>query len=193
MPDRTTSSSGNNCASCLEYYSRENLQHLYFEEGITHIGNYAYNGNEYVFNEIHLPSTLESIGDAAFYENGSLTSIEIPDGVLSSIGSFAFSKSGLTENAIPASLQSISFRCFMDCTSLKMVHTKRDGILSSVSEDAFSGCANNLTFFGYSGSWVESFAHNSGYHFVALDEEWTAEIILPARLKIIEEGDLKWL
>ena len=170
----------------LEYYSRENLQHLYFEEGITHIGSYAYYGSEHVLSDIHLPSTLESIGSAAFYENATLTSIEIPEGV-SSIGNFAFSKSGLTEVTIPKAITTLSDSCFKDCASLKEVHTTQDCNLSFVYTTTFSGCPDDLTFFGYTGSYVESYANDSGYHFVAMDEEWTAEMILPTGIKVIEE------
>ena len=56
MPDWDTRST----YSRLECYSRENLKHLYFEEGIEHIGTNAYRGNVYIFNDIRLPSTLKS-------------------------------------------------------------------------------------------------------------------------------------
>lgn len=56
------------------------------EEGVTHIGNYAF--FSLPFKEVSLPSTLTSIGDNAFEETD-LTSISIPDSV-THIGERAF-------------------------------------------------------------------------------------------------------
>ena len=175
-----------NSTSRLEYWSRENLKHLYFEEGIEHIGDYAYSGSGYTFNDIHLPSTLKSIGNCAFRDNVSLTKIEIPDGV-TSIGVEAFKGSGLTEVTIPENLEEISSGCFKYCAALRKVFTTQGSSLSYINSDAFNSCPEDLTFFGYSGSTAESFAIDSGYHFVALDVEWEAEMKLPAGLKTIEE------
>ena len=78
-------------------------------------------------------------------------------------------------------------RCFEECTGLRKVYTTQGSRLSTIGSSAFYGCAEDLTFFGYTGSRVESYANDSGYRFVALDADWDAEMILPAGLKTIEE------
>lgn len=60
------------------YAIRSEVEHLVIGEGITRIGNYAfYQGSN--LQSISLPSTLESIGQAAFRESSGLTSISSED------------------------------------------------------------------------------------------------------------------
>ena len=73
-----------------------------------------------------IPDTIEgkpvtSIGDGAFYDGSSLTSITIPDGV-TSIGYQAFRNcKSLTSITIPDSVNSIGDYTFSGCTSLTTV------------------------------------------------------------------------
>ena len=72
-------------------------------DGITSIGNYAFDGRKGLRN-IEIPSSVTGIGAQAFYDCDGLTSIEIPAGV-TSIGAQAFEDcSGLTsvKSLIPA-------------------------------------------------------------------------------------------
>ena len=193
----------------IEYYSRESLKHLYFEEGIVSIGDYAYYRDSFWSSDIQLPSTLERIGDYAFYNNDSLTTLQIPDNVFD-IGVHAFAGSSLesvtlpagltyipdscfsgctelTEVILPASLEFIDSYAFYNCTALMEVYDKPSSHLRNIYDDVFSGCPEALTFFGYSDSWLEEYTRGAGLHFVTLDEEWTADMILPADLITIEE------
>ena len=62
-----------------------------------------------------IPSSVTSIGDWAFYDCSSLTSINIPNSV-TSIGTFAFyGCSALTSITIPNSVTSIGSYAFSDC------------------------------------------------------------------------------
>ena len=49
----------------LEYNARDSIQSIDFEEGIVHIGAYAFADGSGL-TEITIPSTLESIGEHAF-------------------------------------------------------------------------------------------------------------------------------
>ncbi len=102
---------------------------------------------------LKIPATIEgktvtSIGDKAFAECTSLTSITIPDGV-ASIGEAAFyGCANLTSITIPDSVTSIGRYAFFDCTSLTSI-TIPAGV-TSIGEEAFSWCSilTAVTFLG---------------------------------------------
>ena len=82
--------------------------------------------------------TVTSIGEEAFYNCRSLTSVTIPDGV-TSIGEDAFwNCTSLTSVTIPDSVTSIGGYAFHNCTSLTSV-TIPDSV-TSIGDWAFSGC-----------------------------------------------------
>jgi hypothetical protein len=117
--------------------------------------------NTYIKGVI-LPATLISIGDSAFSECTSLTSVNIGDSVTSigdyafrycsslacvtipssvtSIGNYAFRYSGFTSVTIPSSVTTIGSQAFSDCTSLTSV-TIEDGV-TSIGDYAFSDCTS---------------------------------------------------
>ena len=88
---------------------------------------------------VTIPDSVLSIGDSAFGGCSGLTRITIPDSV-TSIGSSAFSGcSGLTSITIPNSVTSIGDWAFSDCSKLTSV-TIPDSV-TSIGEYAFSGCS----------------------------------------------------
>lgn len=90
---------------------------IIIEEGITHIGDYAFEDAVDV-TSVTLPSSLESIGEHAFAYMNSLSEITIPENV-SSIGDGAFKYcSSLTEIVIPENVTSIGDDAFNGCENL---------------------------------------------------------------------------
>ena len=88
---------------------------IIIEEGITHIGDYAFEDAVDV-TSVTLPSSLESIGKHAFAYMNSLSEITIPENV-SSIGDGAFQYcSSLTEIVIPENVTSIGNGVFNGCS-----------------------------------------------------------------------------
>lgn len=75
-----------------------------------------------------IPNTVTCIGNGAFSDCTSLTSIDIPNSV-TSIGSYAFSMSGLTSIVIPNSVEYIGEDAFM-CGNLKTVTINSESIMS---------------------------------------------------------------
>ena len=102
-------------------------------------------GNQ--IQSVFMANGVTSIGNFAFSECTSLTSMTIPDSV-TCIGNCAFdSCTSLTSVTIPDSVTSIGVYAFCACTSLKSV-TIPDGV-TSIGDYAFSYCTS-LT-----GIWVD--------------------------------------
>lgn len=85
-----------------------------------------------------IPDSVISIGNYAFAGSANLTSIVIPDSV-TSIGAFAFENcSGLTSIAIPNGLTRINDRTFFRCISLTSVTIPNS--VTSIGAYAFEDC-----------------------------------------------------
>ena len=90
--------------------------------------------------EYIIPNSVTTIGEFAFDECSSLTSVTIPNSV-TSIGGWAFSNcDSLTSATIPNSVTSIGERAFSFCSSLTSV-TIPDSV-TIIGESAFSGCSS---------------------------------------------------
>ena len=91
---------------------------------------------------IKFDGDVTTIGDNAFYNCSSLTTITIPDSV-TSIGSYALSKcSGLTSITIPNSVTSIGSDAFSKCSGLTSI-TIPDSV-TSIGSYAFNYCTGEL-------------------------------------------------
>ena len=89
-------------------------------------------------NNTIIPSSVTSIGDYAFYECSSLTSVEIPNS-MTSIGEYAFYKcSGLTRIIIPNSVTTIGTAAFSGCSGLTEVTLSNN--LKSIEGYVFTLC-----------------------------------------------------
>ncbi len=88
----------------------------------------------------YIPSSVTSIGELAFCECTSLTSITIPSSV-TSIGDYAFRGcTSLTSITIPNSVTSIGDYAFRGCTSLKSITIPSS--VTSIGDYAFDGCTS---------------------------------------------------
>ena len=105
---------------------------------VTSIGEWAFSDCSSL-TSVNIPNSVTSIGSLAFYDCSSLTSITIPNSV-TSIGDGAFSDcSSLTSVNIPNSVTSIGEAAFSDCslTSITIPNS-----VTSIGWYAFSGCSS---------------------------------------------------
>ena len=105
---------------------------------VTSIGNDAFR-DCISLSSINIPSSVTSIGDWAFLGCSSLTSISIPSSV-TSIGWSAFTGcSSLTSISIPSSVTSIGQSAFSGCGSLSSINIPSS--VTSISGWAFENCS----------------------------------------------------
>ena len=112
------------------------IQAVVVQEGITHIGAYAF---FYYTNcrSVSLPSSLVSIGESAFAMNYGLTQLDLPEG-LRKLGDMAFmSCRALERLTVPSTLEKIGKNTFSSCGSLSDV-TLSEG-LTALGRLMFSG------------------------------------------------------
>lgn len=86
-----------------------------------------------------LPETVTTIPDGAFSGCEKLTGIILPDG-LSSIGSNAFSRSGLRSIVIPDGVTTLEEYAFMDCAELRTVALSNH--MRSIGRYTFANCVS---------------------------------------------------
>ena len=96
-------------------------------------------------SEVTIPEGVQSIGNSAFYDCNSLTSLTLPSS-LQSIGDWAFGWcSSLTSLTLPSSLQSIGDWAFYDCSSLTSLTLPSS--LQSIGQEAFDYCNSLSTLY----------------------------------------------
>ena len=140
------------------------IKSVEFGPDVTSIGNYAFRDCSSL-TTITIPenSQLTSIEDYAFRDCSSLTSITLPESV-TSIGEHAFSDCrSLTSITIPenSQLTSIGNNAFMYCDNLTSITIPSS--VTSIGEDAFFGCDNLKTVINYSDLNIEKNSSDYGY------------------------------
>ena len=105
---------------------------------VTTIGDRAFNDCTSL-TSVTIPEGVTSIGDDAFELCVNLTSISLPKS-LTSIGSWGFSATGLTSITIPENVRSIGCYAFFSCSKLKKV-VLPEGI-TRISSRTFAMCSN---------------------------------------------------
>jgi len=136
---------GSTLPTWLKY--RYSIKCVLLENGVTSIGEEAFDDCSSL-TSVTIPNSVTSIGKYAFRGCSSLTSVTIPNSV-TSIGGYAFGEcSSLTSVTIPNSVTSIGDCAFRGCSSLTSV-----AIPNSVTEIgvfAFYTCVNLETVISYS-------------------------------------------
>ena len=126
-------------SSSAPWYSRRtDVKSIVIGQGVTSIGNWAFDGAR--LTSVTIPDSVTNIGDHAFFDCGSLTSVIIPDGV-TNIGDGTFCWcDNLTSVTIPDGVTTIGDSAFYFCVSLTGI-TIPDGV-TTIGDEAFAFCKN---------------------------------------------------
>ena len=130
-----------NCNAIIETNSNTlvaGCKNTTIPNSVTSIGDYAFS-NCSSLTSITIPNSVTSIGDGAFRYCSGLTSITIPNSV-TSIGDYALEGcSGLTSITIPNSVTSIGGYAFAWCESLTSITIPNS--VTSIGDGAFGYCS----------------------------------------------------
>jgi len=155
---------------------------------VTSIGNHAFY-NCTSLTSITIPASVTSIGSDAFSYCSSLTAITIPASV-KSIGEGAFSHcSSLTAITIPASVASIGERAFFDCSSLASIMVEKGNTVYHSAGNCLIETASKTLLVGCKNSVipadgsVTSIGNYAFYNCTSL-----TSITIPASVKSIGGG-----
>ena len=118
-----------------EYDKEKGMYCITFDRDVTIIGQGAFR-NCSSLTSITLPSGVTSIGKYAFYECGSLTSINMPDGVTSIGTSAFFACTNLTSITLPDELETIELLAFAN-SGLRLIELPS---IMTLGYRAFFGC-----------------------------------------------------
>ena len=159
MPDRSGSLHSNRA---LEQSIHSSLKEVDFEEGVSHIGDYALTAwgpygvgsDTGALEKVTLPSTLKSIGISVFHGQEHLTEIVLPEG-LETIGKSCFYGTGLREIDLPFTLAALGNQCFQYCDSLGYIRFHGNAPVFE-SDDVFYEVVAELTWPAGKTGWNDS-------------------------------------
>lgn len=152
---------------------KDRIKSILIEEGVTRIGDKAFNNAEKL-EKVTLPETLSEIGGYAFFRCTSLSEIDIPS-KLTSIEYAAFEGCrALEQILLPDTLTTLQPYAFSDCLSLKSINIPN--CITNISMEAFSGCPLETLYLPESVTRIDNSAF-SGCKLQTVD--------LPARIEYI--------
>lgn len=183
-----------------ENWSDEKITKVIIEEGITHIGNYAFAFCYGLFS-VHIPDSIVSIGEGAFYNCSGLVSVIIPNSV-EKIDNYAFEGClGLEQIEIGENVKELGreFLCYGDKKPRHRDMTKniiiinRSLIPQHIIDDTFLKWRNNNTeesSLNEDNNYYSSarlYVHESALNAYKNHREWgNFSIILPIPAETVE-------
>lgn len=133
------------------YSVRAQIKSVVVNDGVTHIGNYAFLRCTSL-TSVTIGNSVTTLGDSAFRLCTSLASVIIPDSV-TAIGDSAFAScTSLTSVTIPDSVTTIGDDAFLQCTSLASVTIPAS--VTSIGVTAFTHCTSLVNIFFLGTSWT---------------------------------------
>jgi len=158
--------SRNNCDAIIETASNTLIagcKNTTIPNSVTSIGEGAFNDCRSL-TSVTIGNSVTSIGSSAFYNCKSLTSVTIPNSV-TSIGNHAFyGCKGLTSVTIPNSVKSIGNYAFYYCSGLTSVTIGNS--VTSIGNYAFDGCSELADVYCYAKNVLSTGSNAFKYSYV---------------------------
>ena len=151
-------------ASWYDY--REYITVVIVEDGVTSIGDYAFNYYYSNISNVTLSNTVTNIGDQAFCYCRGLMSINIPDSVTEIEWYALYGCSSLETIVLSSGMSKIAAHVFDNCNSLESVQIPDS--ITTIDGTAFDNCSSMTTICGLTGSYAETWAVKNGYEFIAI-------------------------
>lgn len=120
------------------------MEIINIEDGVTTIGNYAFNACN--ATEISMPASVTTIGRGAF-RFAHIKRFEMP-ATMTEVPADLFYGSSIEEVVLPEGLTTISPQAFLQCTSLKQIYLPKT--LNSIGSDAFKDVTSAVDVYAYS-------------------------------------------
>jgi hypothetical protein len=188
------------------FYANENLTAVTIGKNVKSIETDAFRDCKSL-KEVNLPDGLTKLGSSSFRNCDSLTSVTIPDSV-SELGSNAFENCEVLKDVtLGTGIKSIPECIFSDCHSIekivipyqvtkigdnafrnttKLAEISIPKTTTSISDNAFS-YLSQLTIYGISGSYAQTYADEEGIKFVAREVKATEVTLSSDSLKMLRD------
>ena len=174
-----------NKLNALLFHDNNTIKSVKVSEGVTDIGQFAFDGCENL-EEIILPSTLLTINKYTFEKCSSLKNIEIPESV-TKIGLGAFKEcSSLTKVEIPKNVSSIGGGLFQSCTNLLSLTVSSDNAVYYSKDNCIITKVKNVLVCAANVNVVPQEVTQIGYSAFCGDQSLT-HIELPVGLTRIKD------
>ncbi len=121
-------------------------------------------------SSVNIPVKCKKISDIIFTNCSALTGISIPDGV-TTIGTYAFKNSGLTEVTIPASVTELMACVFSGCESLQTVYFLGDA--PAIGDCAFQDVTATCIYPAGNDTWTETVKQNYDGNIIWIRDDHT--------------------
>ena len=143
------------------------IEQITIPDTVTEIEREAFQWCENL-RSVTIPDSVTSIGDSAFRECSALSEIVLPSGVTKVATNTFYDCKSLQKIELYYPIQSVEAYAFLGCTALKEVTVARS--VSSISKVAFSD-PENITIYGMTGTYAETYAESIGANFVNIENE----------------------
>lgn len=141
------------------------LTEIVIPEGTEKVGASAFRNCE-AMKSAYIPDSAADLGVALFYSSAALESIRLPKGIQKIPNSMVYECVALKEFTIPDTVTEIGMQAFHSCKALEKITIPES--VQTIGANAFSRGAN-VTVYGISDSYAQTYAQENGFTFVALD------------------------